>query len=426
MRKGLLYSITATLTWTAILRAQPPGLPGHQTAAAANVNLPGPASQPAPPGAGQETPPAADPACCVCEEVPACPGRVWASGDYLLWWTKDSRYPPLVTAGAPASRGILGREGTQTLFGGDQTDNEERSGGRFTVGWWLDDGQTLGLEGGYLFLGSRTPTFTAGGDGRPGSPVVSRPFFNVLTNQPDVELVSFPGVLAGTVTVAASSRLQGAELNAIARVVEHCGLKVDVLAGFRYLQLDEGLGITENLQVNPTIPLVGGSRFVVADQFAAHSRFYGGQLGARAEFRRDRLFVAALGKVALGSTNEVIGTDGATALTPPGGPTTVRPGGLLGLPSNSGHFGRDELAVVPEVGVTVGWQVTRGLRASIGYTFLYCSDVVRPGDQIDLRVDPRQLPRGAGPVGAGSQPAVLLKDTDFWAQGINFGLEWRF
>jgi len=106
----------------------------------------------------------------------------------------------------------------------------------------------------------------------------------------------------------------------------------------------------------------------------------------------------------------------------------VTPVGFLASGSNSGHFTRDVFAVVPEVGINLGWQITTQLRASVGYTFLYWSSVVRPGDQVDVGLSGTQLPTdtrfnpGAGP----ARPAVLLRGKDFWAQGINFGLEFRY
>src|SRR5947207_2467169 len=63
-------------------------------------------------------------------------GLFWADMDYLQWWIKDSQTPPLVSAGAPATRAIPAR-GASVLFGGSDIHNEERMGGRFSVGRWL-------------------------------------------------------------------------------------------------------------------------------------------------------------------------------------------------------------------------------------------------------------------------------------------------
>jgi hypothetical protein len=312
------------------------------------------------------------------------------------------------------------------LFGGG-IDNDVRSGGRFRAGYWLDDEQTCGIEGGYFFLSSRSVNFAAG-SADAGSLVISRPFFNVITGMEDSELVSVPGVLNGTVAVNLSSRLQGAELNGICNVCCGCRGRVDLLAGFRYLELDEGLGITENLAVNPSVPITGGTGFVVHDQFSTTNRFYGGQVGARAELWSGNLFVNVRGMIALGATDEVIDVAGSTVIAPPGRAPTVGNGGLLAQPTNSGHFTGSHFAVVPEVGVNVGYQLTEHLRAFVGYSFLYCSNVVRPGDQIDRGVNPTQLPlTTATPLFTGTaRPAPVLRDTDFWAQGVNFGMEFRY
>ena len=70
----------------------------------------------------------------------------------------------------------------------------------------------------------------------------------------------------------------------------------------------------------------------------------------------------------------------------------------------------------PRVCFTVGRQIGDNLTVTVGYTFLYLSDVIRPGDQIDRTVNFQTNDR----------PGVLFKETDFWLQGINVGLQWRF
>ena len=106
----------------------------------------------------------------------------------------------------------------------------------------------------------------------------------------------------------------------------------------------------------------------------------------------------------------------------------VIPVGFLASGSNSGDYTRNVFAVVPEVGVNVGYQVTDHLRAFAGYTFLYWSSVVRPGDQIDLGLSGTQIPTDSryNPTAGPARPAVLLRDTSFWAQGINVGIEFRY
>src|SRR5262249_41491698 len=150
-------------------------------------------------------------------------------------------------------------------------------------------------------------------------------------------------------------------------------------------------------------------------------------LGAETELRRGRWFVNLRGKVALGDNHETVNIVGGQTVTAPGGAVSQFRGGLLALPSNMGHFTRDHFAVVPEAGCTVGIQLTDGLRAYVGYTFLYWNNVLRPGDQIDRVLDVNQIPNFMpGPPTTQVRPLVPFRQTEFWAQGLNFGLEWRY
>jgi hypothetical protein len=350
--------------------------------------------------------------------------------EYLRWRISDSRPPALFTTSPPASAGILGRPGTTVLFGDDRSavDGGWRSGLRLTAGAWLDDCRTIGVEFSYFDLEDHGSSFAAAGTGAPGSPVLARPFFNAQSGREDSEIIALPGVAAGSVRASTSSRLWGAEANGVCNLCCGCAYRVDALAGFRYLDFDEDLAVQENISVLPSVAGLGGSRFAVLDRFAASNDFYGGQVGFRAEARRGRLYGQLVGKVALGDMHEAVDVVGVTRITTPAGAATVRPGGLLALPTNIGHHTRDQFAVVPEGALNVGYQLTDHVRAFVGYTFLYASDVARPGGSIDRVVNPSQLPTSTGPgtlVGP-ARPAFAFKDADFWAQGVNFGLEFRY
>ncbi len=356
-------------------------------------------------------------------------GLVWVGAEYLLWGMKNAPAPALVTAGPPGSAGILGQPGTVTLFGpGSDLTGSLRSGARFTAGFWCDDDQTFGLEGSYFFLAAQTRAFDAGGTGAPGSLVVARPFFNALTGRADSEVVAAPGAVAGVVGVAASSLLQGCDVNTVCNLSCSGHYRLDALAGFRYLDLNEGLGITENLTGLPAGALGAGSNFLLGDRFDTHNQFYGGQVGIRGEGSSGRLFATLAARLALGDTHQTSDVNGVTfnSSAAPGSPPLV--GGLLALPSNSGHFTRDRFTVVPELNLGVGVTVAHGVRVSVGYTLLYWSGVLRPGDQVDRAVNPAALPINGGPAGAMNpvRPAVVFKESDFWAQGLNVALEFRY
>lgn len=383
-----------------------------------------------------------DDSCRTGAEVCGPPGRVWVDAEYLLWWVKGAHLPPLVTTGSADPTqipppGALGGPGTVGLFAGDGVERDPFSGGRFTAGYWLDCGQTKGIEASYFFLGSRSNDFTANSSGAPGSRVLARPFFDVSTGLPNSELIAFPGLASGAVSVTSTTELQGAEANLICNLCCSCGdcgdccgparsYRVDLIGGFRYLDLREGLGVVENSMVLPTSPALAGDAISAFDQFDTRNQFYGGQLGVRAEVRQNRLFANLMGKLAIGDTHETVDVNGATTITAPGGPAVVRSGGLLALPSNIGRFSRDVFSVVPEGSLNVGYQVTNNLRVYVGYTFLYWSDVVRPGDAIDLRVNSTRVPTSLTPPSGPVAPLFAAPGSDFWAQGIDFGVELRF
>jgi len=348
------------------------------------------------------------------------------SGEYLLWWIKNDSVPPLVTASPPGTPrvavGVL--PGATVLFGGSDVDNQERSGGRFTAGAWLDPEQTVGVEGSFFFLGERTVTYDTGFS--PGVPLLARPVLNVVTGLEDAELVAFPGVLSGRVTIASASRLLGAEGNLIWNLRCRPTSRIDLLGGYRFLRLDESLGITEDLTVLGGT--TAGTRIIVADRFATRNEFHGGQLGVRASLWRGPWELALTAKAAFGVNLKEANIDGQTTFIPPGGGPVTQPGGLLALPSNIGHYREDRFAVVPEGVVQVGYHFTDRLLAFASYTFLYVSDVARPGGQIDRAVNRSQIPGIDGPraLEGPARPAFLFDRSDFWSQGVSLGVRFSF
>src|SRR5262249_49760490 len=149
-----------------------------------------------------------------------------------------------------------------------------------------------------------------------------------------------------------------------------------------YLELNEELlGTTQSAFIPGLI--FGGASISTADRFSDRNYFYGGQVGADLTVCRGRLSVDVLGKVALGDVHEGAGIDGRPTVRPFTNVSVTVPSGGFALPSISGRSSRDEFAVLPEVGVNFGFEVTRHLRATVGYSFLYLSNAYRPGDLID-------------------------------------------
>jgi hypothetical protein len=128
-------------------------------------------------------------------------------------------------------------------------------------------------------------------------------------------------------------------------------------------------------------------------------------------------------KLGLGNSHCRVVVDGMTTTTAPnGGGTTTAIGGLLAQRTNIGTYEQNHFAVIPELGITLGYDLTRRLRATFGYSFLYWNRVARPGSLLDTSVS--QLPP-EDPTGA-RRPAFAFSTREFWAQGMNAGLEYRF
>ena len=60
---------------------------------------------------------------------------------------------------------------------------------------------------------------------------------------------------------------------------------------------------------------------------------------------------------------------------------------------------------------------------------MYWSTVARAGDQIDTNIDPQQGPQFTNvvpPAGLKPAPPEPMRMTDYWAQGVNLGLDYKF
>lgn len=352
--------------------------------------------------------------------------RAWLRGEYLLWWTDGNRVPALVTTSTAAvDAGVLGEDTTSVLFGDTDLFTDVRSGGRISGGIWLPRAPDWGIEGSYLVLEKLVDRFAASSA---GDPILARPFVNIVTGAEDARPIALSGVAEGDVTVAASSTLQSAE-GLIRRVVFERRdavvpgsvprtLRVDVVGGYRFARLDEDLLIDDSFEV------AGPTMIESFDRFDTQSTFHGGEVGVIGASRRNRWTLEVLLKLAIGNTRAEATLEGLTT-TSPGGASPTDPGGLLVLTTNDGSSTRDDLAIIPELGVTLGYDICSGLRATVGYTFLYWSQVARPGEQIDRNVNPTFIPDNGPPAGA-PQPEFPFITTDFWAQGLNFGLDYRF
>jgi hypothetical protein len=361
--------------------------------------------------------------------------RFWIRTEYLLWWTKGAPAPPLVTVGSDndPNAGALGQPGTRVVYGGENIDLGATSGLRLGTGFWLDQNQTYGIGGTFFILGKQSAGFSGFSDLN-GSPVIARPAVDVQTGNPFAYVDSYPGSIVGGIVVNTTSQFYGLELNGTGKIVQTDQLRLDGLVGIRYLNLTESLRMDD--QLYPLFPgalTFLGQPFDPAntiydfDSYKTTNNFYGGQLGARLIWTRGPWSLEGVQKLALGATLEHAILNGSTAMVTPSGAATVATGGVLNTTANIGTYNQTRFAVAPETDLNLNFALTPRLSFRLGYSFIFWSNVARPGDQVNRTVNPSLVPTDVTyGQGGPNAPKFEFQTTSYWAQGLNLGFDFHF
>jgi hypothetical protein len=336
--------------------------------------------------------------------------RIWGSFDYMLWIVKSAPKPvPIVTKGSDADLvpGAVGQMGTMVLEGNSNTSLGDLAGGRVSVGMWLNYDRSVGIEGSAFATENAIKRFSIGSDST-GNPPLFVPFFNNALQAEDALTLADPLAGAtGRATVTSTFEFRGAELNGILSLCRSECLEVDLLAGARYLRLAESLNVGTESTSTPLDTTT--STF---DGFGTRNEFYGGQLGGRVSLRSDRLSWDTTAKVAVGPTYQTLDVTGSTnaVQASTGIPLGTTSGGAFTAASNIRHQTHNQISAVPQIQTKFGLDVSSNLTVFAAYDFLYWTEVIRPGDQMDHALS----------------PAPLFRRSDFWAQGVTFGMEIKF
>jgi Putative beta barrel porin-7 (BBP7) len=349
-------------------------------------------------------------------------GRFTIGAEALLWWFKSSPTPvPLIT------NGTLDQPGTRVFLGGDSLDTGANPGFRVTAGYGLTE--RWGIEGSFFYVPPRSTSRSVASSGQPGSTDLILPFFDVVNGFESGTNISQARSFRGSATETLSNNLLGAELNASWALRSGGPWRVDLLGGFRYLRLRETYSLTTS---SPNIPPFPLDVFNTTDEFETTNNFYGLQAGARTRFDWGRWFATGALKFGLGAMVQSVDISGSLVTNDFNAfrATQTFSGGYFALPSNIGNHTRTVFAVVPEVGLNLGYRITDWASVFAGYTFLYTNNVARPAKQINRNVNATQSVAitddpAAALVGA-AQPSFKFNSSDFWAQGLNVGLAFRF
>jgi hypothetical protein len=341
------------------------------------------------------------------------------------------------------------------------------SGFRVTGGFYADCDRRYGFEATGWVIAEKSVT-TDIQSSPTGIPTLARPFIDSTNVRAATsQVIANPNFGSGRVVVDNTTQVYSVEANGLVNLYrsgpdcgKKCAWSLDFLAGYRYLELQEALSVESNTTLNlpatttpvfaigpfgiltqvgttvtpGSLPVAGitarpPALITVRDDFRVTNRFNGGQVGLRAEARHGMFTFAATGKLALGNMHQRLEINGTTGVIDPsrnqiGGAL----GGLLANASNIGRYNHDEFAVIPEVNLNLGLNVTRGLTTFIGYNFLYIDNVARPASQINPIVNTATVPLSPN-YGATNRPAVvnqLFNQDEYWLMGVNFGFMLRY
>lgn len=350
--------------------------------------------------------------------------RFFGSIDYLLFNFRDGPAPPIIqhvpTGQFPPDGRQLDPNAARTLYG-DSIRQHAFNGFNVMIGSYVND--SWGWDASYTEFETKNKSFFITS---PGDPSIGRYYFD-LTNssQPNTYLVySNPnGTVDGFIDVQAPTRLWWADVNIRCHGTAVFADQVDWLFGFRYIDLREGLFITDFTQFNQV-----GTGFLAAERFYTTNQFYGPQIGVRSWTNLGCGFcLDAYFKFAMGGVRQTAQIYGSTTELNNGVPVNRVVGDVLAQPTNVGERDRGFFAVVPELAVKLGYQVTSSVSVNIGYNLIAVSNVIRPGSIIDHGVNPNVNPYLiAGSNNTTQRPGFSFGGTDFWAQGLTLGFALRY
>lgn len=337
------------------------------------------------------------------------------------WFSKSPTPVPIITDS------YLDAPGVNVLLGGGTMDTNPNAGFKITGTYRVDNRMSLEASG--FYLPSRSTSNSVSSTGLPGSIDLYLPFYDVVLGQENVTEISYWPEYRGSAQATLRNNLGGGEVNVTWSMPPSDAWRLDLLAGARFLQLRESYTINTSSPYNPPNP---EDVWNTTDAFDARNRFFGLQAGLRAAYEKGPWVGGVTGKVALGTMQQRVSVSGNLETNDYNnyGPTQFFPGGYFTAPSNMGNHSRNTFAVVPEIALNLGYRFTPQATVYLAYSFLYASNVARPGDQVNRNINPTQTvafgneppPSPAGPM----QPSFSFNTTDFWAQTLSIGFAYRF
>lgn len=344
----------------------------------------------------------------------------------LLWFKPVCASIPVVAIGNPSDAvpGAIGQPGTKVVVGGQPPHKFEfplTPGWQVTFGWGRGDGR-IGFEfsGFIMAQASNSQTFNADSNGFPYTYLP----YTAPDNSFQALPFTIPGVVTGGSVAVGSTKLWGTSSTLTLPFSIDRGdfaLYGTMQVGARYLDLTDQVNVTNSLRLvaNPAAVAVGMAHF------ETHNQFAGPQLGMTMGVTRGRFAVELTTRLAAGVTRQTRIIEGAPLIDASLILPLLVPGPLLALPSDIGRSSTTRATLVPEIAVKTRFGITDWCSVTLGYSLLYWNKVICPGDQMSPFVNVTQLPF-RGPVTGPLDPHSPFVHTDYFAQGMSFGIEFRY
>ena len=393
----------------------------------------------------------------------------WLGGDYMLTFVTPQPIPfPLLTTSSPNQQGLLGLPTTIQLITGEDIRYSAFSAMRLNGGFFGDADRRFGFDMTALYteVAEYTRNFSSvtPGSAPTNIPLLARPFIDTATGLSSSLVLTNTNIGAGSAVFRTRTQAWGVDPAALWNVFRSApgsgrAVSLDFLMGYKFFQVRESLSLESFVALNQArlvpiirpgpfgVPIQVGVRIIpiptnvggvvtgapatvaIADRFQVTNRFNGIFIGLRGEARYGMWTLGTTAKFGVGHMHQMLQIQGNTSfVNVQTGQSGAAYGGLYANSTNIGKFDNDEFAVIPDISMNVGINLTKQLSAYVGYTVIYVNRVARPGDQLNPVIDPTIVPFSPtyGNLSGVSGTARLFNQNEFWLYGINFGFQFRY
>lgn len=359
--------------------------------------------------------------------VPPIKHRTFGSIEYLLFKLRGNPTPSLVQTvpnNITPQTNPFPADAAVDAFGGDGIDLGHMAGIRFTFGHWLDTEGTHGYDFSFTQIFEKSESYETQSN---NFPQIGRGYYNTGSNVPTFLFNSIgDGTQRAAILIDSPVRYYTFDFNVRRRGVAILADRFDWFVGARYLDLRDSVNIDNAVQLFDQNGVQTRS-ITSSESFSANNQFYGLQFGGNSRFDWGCFHLDVTGKIAFGGTQQHVSIVGAATDQVAGQGVDVLPNQsiLLVQTTNAGDYDRGKFAVLTELIVRLGYQVSPNAMITVGYDALSISSVQRSGNAISTNVNPANAPflirqQDNNPNALG--PVFNFRGTDFYAHGLTLGL----